>query len=54
MEIIKRTKSLGTLIIRPIEKELAKSMVIKNHYSHKWNGSFGIMNFGIFRENFNK
>lgn len=54
MEITKHTKSLGTLIIRPIEKELAKSMIIENHYSHKWNESFGIINFGIFKENSDK
>lgn len=54
MEVIKRTKSLGTLIIKPVEKTLAKSMIIENHYSHKWNNSFGIINFGIFRENSDK
>lgn len=48
--IIKETSSLGTLIIRRVEKALAKEMVIKNHYSHKWNdGGFGLFNFGIFR-----
>ena len=50
MEVIKHTRNLGTLIIRPVKKKLAKSMIIENHYSHKWNESFGIMNFGIFRE----
>lgn len=54
MEIIKSTKSLGTLVIRPVEKQLAKSMIVENHYSHKWNESFGIINFGIFRENSDK
>ncbi len=54
MEVIKRTKSLGTLIIRSVEKQFAKSMIIENHYSHKWNDSFGIINFGIFRENSDK
>lgn len=49
MEIINHTKTLGTLIIRPIEKQLAKSMIMENHYSHKWNDSFGVINFGIFR-----
>lgn len=49
MELIKHTKALGTLVIRPVEKKLAKEMIIQNHYSHKWNGSFGIMNFGMFR-----
>ncbi|MDE6672839.1 MAG: hypothetical protein K2K16_11700 [Ruminococcus sp.] len=54
MEIIKYTKSLGTLVIRPVEKILAKSIIVENHYSHKWNDSFGIINFGIFRENSDK
>lgn len=54
MEITKRTKSLGTLVIKPVEKKLAKSMIVENHYSHKWNDSFGIINLGIFRENSDK
>lgn len=31
----------------PIEKELAKEMMLKNHYSKKWNFSFGALNVGI-------
>lgn len=54
MEIIKHTKTLGTLIIKPIEKQIAKEFIVKNHYSHKWNDSFGMMNFGIFRDNSDK
>lgn len=54
MEITRCTKNLGTLVIKPIEKSLAKSIVVENHYSHKWNCSFGIINFGIFRENSEK
>jgi hypothetical protein len=49
--IRKQTKNLGTLIIKPVEKALAREIIIKNHYSHKWNdGGFGKYNFGIFRE----
>jgi len=49
--IRKETKNLGTLIIKPIEKTLAKEMIIKNHYSRKWNdGNFGKYNYGIFKE----
>lgn len=49
MEIIKET-SLGSLLIRPVGKQLAKEMIVKNHYSHKWNeGGFGKYNFGIFK-----
>lgn len=48
--VLKQTSSLGDLLIKPVAKELAKQMVIENHYSHKWNdGSFGVFNFGIFR-----
>ena len=50
MEIHKDTSSLGRLIIKTVDKATAKEMIVKNHYSHKWNdGSFGIYNFGIFR-----
>lgn len=51
MEIRKETKNLGNLIIKPVDKQTAKEMIIQNHYSHKWNdGGFGKYNFGIFRE----
>lgn len=51
MEIIKETKNLGTLIIKPVSKQLAKEMIIANHYSHKWNdGGFGKYNFGVFQK----
>ena len=50
LQIIKHTSSLGSLVIKVIDKSLAKEMVIKNHYSHKWNdGGFGKFNFGIFK-----
>jgi len=50
-QIRKETKNLGILIIKPIGKELAKELIVKNHYSHKWNdGGFGKYNYGIFRE----
>lgn len=49
-EIIKETSALGRLLIKPVDKPLAKEMIVKNHYSHKWNdGGFGVFNFGIFR-----
>ncbi|RKE02299.1 Mom family adenine methylcarbamoylation protein [Marinifilum flexuosum] len=49
--ILKRTSSLGNLIIKEVPKKLAKKMIIENHYSHKWNdGGFGKYNFGIFKE----
>lgn len=48
--ITKISKLHGSLLIRPVSKALAKEMIIKNHYSHKWNdGIFGLYNFGIFR-----
>ncbi len=51
-EIRIQTKNLGIIIIRRVSKEIAKEMIIKNHYSHTWNdGGFGKFNFGIFQEN---
>lgn len=51
LRIIKSTSSLGELVIKPIEKKLAKELIVANHYSHKWNdGGFGKYNFGIFRK----
>jgi len=50
--IRKETKNLGNVLIKPVSKELAKEMIIKHHYSHKWNdGGFGKYNYGIFQEN---
>ena len=49
-EIYKDTSTLGRLLIKPVDKATAKEMIVKNHYSHKWNdGGFGVHNFGIFR-----
>ncbi len=49
--ILKKTSALGNLIIKPVAKELAKEMIMNNHYSHKWNAaSFGKFNYGIYRE----
>jgi hypothetical protein len=51
MQIIKQTKNFGTLIIKPVNKGVAKEMIVKNHYSHKWNDAgFGRYNYGIFYE----
>jgi hypothetical protein len=51
MEIKKITKNLGTLIIKPVDKAMAKEMIVKNHYSHKWNdASFGKYIYGVFCE----
>lgn len=41
---------MGDLIIKPVSKQIAKELIVANHYSHKWNaGSFGVFNFGIFK-----
>lgn len=41
---------MGVLVIRPVPKDVARELIVKGHYSHKWLASFGIHNFGIFRE----
>ena len=49
-EIVRKSSLMGELVIKQVSKELAREMIIKNHYSHKWNnGGFGKYNFGIFR-----
>ncbi len=40
---------MGKLLIKEIDRELAKDIIIKNHYSHKWNTAFGKVNVGIFQ-----
>lgn len=48
--VLKHSRALGSLIIKAVPKMLAREMIVKNHYSHKWNhGGFGKYNFGIFR-----
>jgi hypothetical protein len=49
LEILKSSTQLGELLIKPVPKELAKKIIVENHYSHKWNdGGFGKFNYGIF------
>lgn len=50
MEITKKSKTNGILTIKPIDYDVAREMIIKNHYSKKWNKSFGKLNFGIYRD----
>ena len=40
---------MGELIIKEIDYQIAKEITITNHYSKKWNTSFGKINFGIFK-----
>lgn len=50
MQVLKEMSALGRLIIKPVDKALAKDLIVTNHYSHKWNeGGFGKYNFGVFR-----
>lgn len=35
MQILKETSALGRLIIKPVDRILAKELIIANHYSHK-------------------
>ena len=49
MELRKTMKNNGEIIVKPIDKELAKDMCIKFHYAHKWQTLFGRYCFGIFK-----
>lgn len=50
MIVVKNSKILGELTIKEISYNIAKEITIKNHYSKKWNTSFGKINFGIYRD----
>lgn len=42
---------MGTLVFKEIDRQIAKEMIVKNHYSHKWNdGPFGRVNIGVFKD----
>lgn len=41
---------MGTLPVRPVPKETARHLILAGHYSHKWQPTFGVYSFGIFRE----
>lgn len=49
-EVRKRTSHMGTLVMRLVPKAVARDLIVRGHYSHKWLASFGLYNFGIFRE----
>lgn len=48
--VIKHSKVHGELLIKEIDYDTAKWMIIDNHYSKKWNTAFGKINYGIFRD----
>lgn len=50
MEIVKTSKNNGTLTFKLIDYHTAKKMMIDNHYSKKWNSSFGKINVGVFKD----
>lgn len=50
VEVVKESHKLGTLVIKEVSFPVAKEMIIKNHYSKKWNTSFGKINVGVFKD----
>ena len=48
--VYKDSDVMGTLVFKEVDKNLAKDLVIKNHYSHKWASNFGVVNVGVFRQ----
>lgn len=50
MEILKESKNNGNLLFKLIDYKIAKEMIIENHYSKKWNTSFGKINVGVFKD----
>ena len=48
--VIKKRNNGEILIIKEISYKVARKMIIENHYSKKWNTSFGKYNYGIFKD----
>lgn len=48
--VVKKRSDGTELLIKEIDYHVAKDMIIKNHYSRKWNSSFGKHNYGIFED----
>jgi len=49
MIIKKHSKINGDLVMKSIQYQSAKNMMMQNHYSKKWNHYFGKINIGIFK-----
>jgi hypothetical protein len=41
---------LNQLDVRPVSKEVAREMIVTNHYSKKWHTTFGLQNYGIYQD----
>lgn len=39
------------LTFKEIDYSTTKEIIVKNHYSHKWNTAFGKINIGVFKDN---
>ena len=44
-------KTETTMDFKEIDYDTAKEMMLKNHYSHKWNTAFGKINIGVYKDN---
>lgn len=49
LRVTRHTAHMGSLVIKPIAKATAARLTIAHHYSHKWQHTFGLYSFGIFR-----
>lgn len=49
MIIVKETKNNGVLTFKEIDRNVAKDIIVNNHYSKKWNTSFGVVNIGVYK-----
>lgn len=45
------TKNNGELGFGLVSRDVAKKMIVENHYSKKWNTLFGLLNIGVYRNN---
>lgn len=50
ISIHRDTKNNGRIGFGLVNVDIAKEMMIKNHYSQKWNTQFGIINIGVYKD----
>lgn len=50
ISITKNTKNNGVLGFGLVNKDIAKEIIVNNHYSKKWNTQFGLINIGVYKE----
>lgn len=41
-------QTFDNLMVKEVDSEITKKMMLEKHYAHKWNNAFGLVNVGVF------